>query len=317
MPEKIPDAFSAETEAHVSERVTNVDRRHGLGDHAPPQSQSHTAGHAGHDQAGVAEVLDLDAEVLVEYTASIVAELPVSVAPQRIADLGCGTGAGTFALLARFPEAHVTAVDASADHLTRLRQKACEAGVVDRIHTVVADLDTELPPLGEPDLIWTSASLHHLLDPEGTLRRAHSSLRPGGILVVVEVDGFPRFLPEDAPRDRPGLEARCHEVSDNMHRAQMPYRGADFGPMLIAAGFAVETHRTFTATVDQARSPAIGRYAFIGLSRMRDVLSDALPAEDLAALDHLLDPENPQNLLHRDDLTMRTQRTVWIARRVD
>lgn len=314
MPTQNPDPFSAEMEAYVSERVTNANRRHGFDNGAPTHSQSHATSHSGHDQAGVAEVLDLDAEVLTEQTASIVAGLPVNAGPLRIADLGCGTGAGTFALLARFPEAQVIAVDNSSDHLARLRRKAMAAGVADRIDTVQADLDTELPPLGAPDLVWASASLHHLRDPERTLRGIHSALRPGGLLVVVEVDGFPRFLPDNGPEDCPGLEARCHEISDRLHHAQLPHRGADFGPILTAAGFTVEARRTITATIEYSRTPSIGRYALIGYSRMRDVLADALSEEDLAALDRLLDPENPRNLLRRTDLTMRTQRTVWTAR---
>jgi hypothetical protein len=46
-----------------------------------------------------AEILDLDAEVLAEHTASIIEWLPVKASPRWIVDLGCGTGAGTFALL--------------------------------------------------------------------------------------------------------------------------------------------------------------------------------------------------------------------------
>lgn len=57
-----------------------------------------------------AEILDLDAAVLADHTADITAWLPLPVDPQRIVDLGCGTGTGTFALLDRFPGAHVTAV---------------------------------------------------------------------------------------------------------------------------------------------------------------------------------------------------------------
>ena len=62
---------------------------------------------------GQAEILDLDAEVLAEHIASITEWLPVETSPRHIVDLGCGTGAGTFALLTRYPEAHVTAVDSS------------------------------------------------------------------------------------------------------------------------------------------------------------------------------------------------------------
>src|SRR5690349_14323019 len=85
--------------------------------------------HHRHDADDQAELLDLDAEVLAEHMASVAAWLPLETAPRRIVDLGCGTGTGTFALLDRFPDAHVIAVDSSAVHLQHLRKKACARGL--------------------------------------------------------------------------------------------------------------------------------------------------------------------------------------------
>lgn len=262
---------------------------------------------------GQAEILDLDAEVLAEQLASIVAWLPLRSAPRRVVDLGAGTGAGTFALLDRFPEARVTAVDSSVEHLHRLREKACRAGVGDRVETVPADLDAAWPDLGAPDLVWASASLHHMADPGGVLRGIRRRLAPGGLLAVVELAGLPRFLPDDAPADRPGLEARSHAAADRRTAAHMPHRGADWGVQLVAAGYAVEAQRT-VAVDERPRSAAVGRYALLVLRRLRLALADELPAEDLAALDRLLDVDGPGSVLRRDDLVLRADRTVWVAR---
>lgn len=261
------------------------------------------------------QLLDLDAEVLADHIASITAWLPVATAPRRIVDLGCGTGTGTFALLERFPEAEVIAVDASPHHLRRLRDRAASEGVAGRVHPVEADLDGAWPDLGAPDLVWASASLHHLADPGRTLRQVHDALAPGGLLAVVELAGFPRFLPEDAPQDRPGLEERCHAALADHHAEQMPHRGADWGPLLAAAGFTVEGERTITVNLEPPHSEAVGRYALGGLRRIRDGVAHSLQAEDLAALDRLLDTDGPHCVLRRDDLTVRTERTVWAARR--
>jgi trans-aconitate methyltransferase len=262
-----------------------------------------------------AEILDLDAEVLADHTASIIEWLPVKAGPRRIVDLGCGTGAGTFALLAQFPEAHVTAVDSSIEHLHRLHEKACATGVADHVRTVQADLDEVWPDFGEPDLVWASASLHHMADPDRILRRVHDTLAPGGLFAVVEVAGFPRFLPDDAPQDRPGLEERLHAVIDRHHATHMPHRGADWGPRLTAAGFALDGARTINVHTESSRSAAVGRYALSGLRGMRDAIADALPADDLTALDQLLHTDGPHSILRRDDLAVRTERTVWAARR--
>ncbi|HEX6340291.1 class I SAM-dependent methyltransferase [Umezawaea sp.] len=268
-----------------------------------------------HDSGGQAEILDLDEEVLAEHTASITAWLPVTEDPRHVVDLGCGTGAGTFALLARFPEAEVTAVDASEGHLHRLRARAEALGLADRVRTVLTDLDAEWPDLGRPDLVWASASMHHLADPDRALRAVHERLAPGGLFAVVELAGFPRFLPPDAPAERPGVEERCHDALAHLYAQHVPHRGADWGPKLTSAGFTVEGERTITVNVEGARGETVGRYAVSGLSRLRDKAAPSLAAEDLAALDRLLDTDGPFSILRRDDLAVRTERTVWAARR--
>ncbi|MFE2515804.1 class I SAM-dependent methyltransferase [Streptomyces mirabilis] len=284
--------------------------------HTAPHGAHHVHEHE-HDTGDQAEILDLDAEVLAEHLASITAWLPIGTSPRRIVDLGCGTGAGTLALLERFPEAELTAVDLSAAHLNRLREKAAAAGAADRVRIVRADLDaTVWPELGTPELIWASASMHHMPDPDRTLRQVHDLLAPGGLFAVVELAGFPRFLPEDAPEDAPGLEGRCHAALDHHHAEQVPHRGADWGTKLTKAGFTVEGERTVTVDIGPPRTDAAGRYALSSLRRMRGGVASALTAEDLAALDRLLDTGGPHGILRRVDLSVRTERTVWAARRI-
>ncbi|MEV0708066.1 class I SAM-dependent methyltransferase [Nocardia aurea] len=281
-----------------------------------------TSAHPHHSAAHVAysvvqaEILDLDAEILADHTVAVISWLPIAAAPREILDLGCGTGAGTFALLARFPTSRVTAVDSSVEHLHRLHRKACADGVQERVRTIRADLDaTEWPDLGTPDLVWASASMHHMAHPDRVLRKVRDVLAPGGLFAVVELAGMPRFLPETAPDDRPGLENRCHAAADDLHAQHMPHRGADWGPMLTAAGFTVEGVRTLAVDIDGASNAAIGRYALGTLRRLRHAVADTLPPEDLAALDRLLDTDSPHSLPHRTDLALRTERTVWAARR--
>ncbi|MFD6415292.1 methyltransferase [Streptomyces sp. NPDC060194] len=282
-----------------------------------PHGHADESGHSGHDHRAddIGEILDLDAELLAEHTAALIDWLPLTAAPREIVDLGCGTGAGAFALLDRFPEARVTAVDSSAAHLAQLRSTACVRGIDHRVRTLQADLDAAAwPDLGAPDLVWASASMHHMADPARALRAVHDSLAPGGLFAVVELAGFPRFLPPDAPAQAPGLEERLHAATEGFHAEHVPHRGADWGTMLAAAGFTVEGERTLSVRI--GHSPTVGCYALAGLARMRGTLAPELAPADLAALDRLLDPSAPDGILHRDDLTVRTERTVWAARRV-
>jgi len=290
-------------------------------------AHQHQADHAQHrhdagrpDDAHLAELLDLDAEVLHEQVDGLTAwvgELTDGTPPRRILDLGSGTGTGTFALLRRFESAEASAVDASPQMLQHLTGRARELGLAERVHPLQADLDTSWPAVGTVDLIWASASLHHLADPDRTLREAFAALRPGGLLLAVEMDSvpFPRFLPHDLGVGRPGLEERCHAALAHRHGDDLPDLGSDWGPRLSRAGFTVEAERPLTVDLRPPLPAAAGRYAQAALRRMRTGLDGSLDAEDLATLDLLIGDEGPESVLRRADLAVRTRRTAWAARR--
>lgn len=291
---------------------------HEHGQHGHEHGHGHGHGTAPEDVTALAQVLDLDAEVLHAYLSdatSWIAEL-TDRPPHRILDLGSGTGAGTFALLERFDQAAVIAVDLSEQMLQHLAGKAAERGVADRVTTAQADLDVALPEITSPvDLVWASASLHHLADPERTLTEVLAALRPGGLLAAMELDSFPRFLPDDLGFGRPGLEERCHAVMDARRSAELPHLGADWGPRLAGAGFTVEGERTFAIELTPPLPAAAGRYAQLSLRRMRTGLDGELSPDDLTALDSLLDDDAAESVLRRTDLSVRTTRTLWLARR--
>jgi len=262
----------------------------------------------------MAELLDLDAEVLHEYFAEVISQVQAAAgAPPRprILDLGSGSGTGSIALARSFPQAEVTAVDLSDDMLRHLRHRAAEAGVGDRIRPVQADLDAGWPALDTVDLAWASASMHHLADPDRVLADLFATIRPGGLLAVLELGTFPRFLPPDLA----GFEERLHALGDADRHARMPHIGSDWAPMLSKAGFAVEAERQFAIDLTAPLPAATGRYARASLGRLRTALGDQLDAADRATLDALLTDDGPQSVLHRPDLNVRTARTLWLARR--
>jgi SAM-dependent methyltransferase len=106
----------------------------------------------------------------------------------------------------------VIAVDESGDLLARLRAKARDLGLEDRVQTVEADLDQAWPALGPVDVTWTSMALHHLADPDRALREIFAATRPGGLVAVAESTAPMRFLPDDIGLGRPGLEARAQSA---------------------------------------------------------------------------------------------------------
>jgi len=84
--------------------------------------------------------------------------------------------------------------------------------------------------------------------------------------------------------------------------------GGDRGPV------PAESERRFVIALqpppDSPMAASVTRYAMITFCRARHGLQDKLSAGDIAELD-ALDPA----LSARDDLTVRTSRTVWLARK--
>jgi len=130
--------------------------------------------------------------------------------PVSIADIGTGSGAIAIALAVHLPQASITALDISADALAVARSNAETHGVADRIHFVVSDLLSALPPAERFDTIvsnppYVSTADRATLHPEvrdhepatalfagecgldvyrRLIPQAHTALRPEGLLVM-------------------------------------------------------------------------------------------------------------------------------------
>lgn len=264
--------------------------------------------------AAQAELLDLDAQVFAPAVAAVHEEIDrLADAPLRtILDVGAGTGAGTFALLRRFPDVRVVAVDASRDMLAGITARAAALGLADRVRTVLVDLDHDMPSTDLVDLVWASASLHHLSDPAASLAELSALLRPGGLVTVLEVDGFPRFVRDGTPGA--AAEARAHALLAADRAADMPSMGGDWGPRLEAAGLVVEHSRELTVDPAAVAPPLLGTYAAAALAATRDATAGRLEPREVAALDALVSG-GPHDVRHRGDLQVTGRRTAWIARR--
>jgi len=112
------------------------------------------------------------------------ADVVGDLTPGRALDLGCGEGADSVWLAQRGWT--VVAVDISDTALGRAREAAVSRDVADRIEFVQRDLSEGLPE-GSFDLI-SSQFLHSKvpLDRETILASAAATLRPGGVLVIVD-----------------------------------------------------------------------------------------------------------------------------------
>ncbi len=111
--------------------------------------------------------------------------LAAGFADRDVADLGSGEGALTL-LLARYV-AKVTAVDASPEMLRLVEEKAAEADLSDRVTVAEGDIESIPLPDASVDAAFLSQSLHHAARPVQALAEAARILKPGGVLIVLDL----------------------------------------------------------------------------------------------------------------------------------
>ena len=280
--------------------------------HTHSGQHSHEGQHSHGDQAELAELIDLDAEVLHEHHREVIGWI-ASLVPERarVIDLGAGTGVGALALARQLPGAKVTALDIDEAMLARIRHKAAALGVADRVRTVQADLDEPWPTpestLGPADLVWAANSMHHVADPGRVLAQARAALRPGGMIVISEMNSFPRFLTDEAGA---AAEDRGHAAMAEARTEAGMHMDEDWGDRLVQAGLVAEEPRSFGIVLSAPLPTAAGRYAQLSLERMRHGLADRLGADDLAVLEAAA-----ATAPGGDGLVIRADRTVWVGRR--
>lgn len=106
--------------------------------------------------------------------------------PQRILDLGCGTGSSTILLKQAFPEAEVVGIELSPWILAVAHRRAAQAGVaLDLRHGLAEATGLET---GSFDLV-TASFLFHEMPParsQQVITEAQRLLKPGGQLLVLD-----------------------------------------------------------------------------------------------------------------------------------
>jgi len=112
----------------------------------------------------------------------LLARVPLPSA-RTVVDLGCGPGNSTALLRDRWPSAHVTGVDSSADMLSRARS------ALDGVQWVEADIGA-WRPAAPVDLLFGNAVLQWLPDHATLVPVLFDHLEPGGALAFQVPDNF-------------------------------------------------------------------------------------------------------------------------------
>ena len=264
--------------------------------HAPGRKHGHQHGHQhgshqGADEAGMADTLDLDALLLQEPMKEIFALTAAHRPdPAVIMDLGAGTGTGTLGLARTFPQASIVAVDQSEFMLARLIAMVEGEGLGGRVTTEQVDLDSAWPKVANVDLVWVALAMHHMGDPDAVYEKIARTLSPGGLLVVIEMAGWVRYLPEDLGLGAPGLEQRCHTAVASAAWNSYP----DWATAIEAAGMGMVERREFNYVADGPavadKQELIAQAALAFLAKVRAgqaALSEsASGSEDLTSSNH-------------------------------
>lgn len=172
----------------------------------------------------------------------------VKLQPQRILDVGSGTGWGTRQLSERYPDAQLVALDiaigmlqAAGSHASWWRKLFGGS----RQSYVCADVEALPFAAGSVDMVWSNLALQWCNDLPATLGELKHTLRPEGLLM------FSSFGPDTLKELRiafDGVDGYSHvNRFVDMH---------DVGDMLVAAGFAdpVMEMERITLTYDDVRA---------------------------------------------------------------
>jgi malonyl-CoA O-methyltransferase len=158
--------------------------------------------------------------------------------PERVLDVGCGTGYGLAHLRERYAAAELCALDLAPAMLGAARKRLPQPNWIQRnlgifapnasplAHILCADMERLPLTTSSVNLIWSSLAMQWARDLDATLKGFHRVLAPGGLLI------FATFGPDTLKE----LRTAFAEIDDAPHVNRFVDLH-DIGDMLVHAGF--------------------------------------------------------------------------------
>jgi ubiquinone/menaquinone biosynthesis C-methylase UbiE len=153
--------------------------------------------------------------------------------PEKVVDVGCTIGHNTLPWKQTFPDAEVHGVDLSAGCLRYGHARAQAMGVTAHFHQA----SCEALPFDDNsvDVVFSSMFLHELPNKQirAFLAEAHRVLKPGGILLNMELPPNSALSPYDAFY----LDWDCYYNNEPFYKN---FRDQDYQELCTSAGFAAD-----------------------------------------------------------------------------
>jgi cyclopropane fatty-acyl-phospholipid synthase-like methyltransferase len=129
-----------------------------------------------------------------DFSNYIISQIPELPSNPRIADIGCGAGAGTLFLADKF-RSKVRAVDFSREFLDELENRAKQRGLEHLVETIECDMGSLDWKPKTIDLLWSEGAAY-ILTFEGAMKAWRPLMAANGIAVISEMSYFTSEVPE-------------------------------------------------------------------------------------------------------------------------
>lgn len=163
------------------------------------------------------------------FSCGIINQLPELPSKPRIADIGCGAGAGA-RMLAKKYRSKVKAVDFSDVFLNQMMQQARNENLDKLLEPTRCDMAQLDWPPGSIDLLWSEGAAYSM-GFENAIEYWRPFMSPDGIAVISEMSYFSNTPPEDLKQYLEKVYPDIRTESENIN-------------LINASGFEVlDTHR--------------------------------------------------------------------------
>lgn len=150
-----------------------------------------------------------------EKRSQIIAEKIISIiedAQSRVAlEYGCATGLISFNLMDKFRS--LTLID-SEEEMVNIVSKKVQYGNISNIYPIKKDLTKEKYD-EKFDVIFTSLTLHHIVDVENIIKTFYGMLNKDGVLIIIDLDKEDGSFHMDT-KDFSGHNGFEHEYIENI-----------------------------------------------------------------------------------------------------